>query len=137
MGINTILKESLDFADPFGEKFNRVLFLSSTYPYRTSDLLDKIIHEFDSGSHDTLVPVLKEYSSVLKQDKDNFLFLDEGFIPKNINNHCLLQRMVYTFITKPKFISEEKVVGNKISVFEIEDAKQAEEIKDTNEFKTS
>ena len=40
-------------------------------------------------------------------------------------------------ITKPKFISEEKVVGNKISVFEIEDAKQAEEIKDKNEFKTS
>ena len=36
-------------------------------------------------------------------------------------------------VTKPKFISEEKVVGNKISVFEITDAKQAKEIKDKNE----
>ena len=137
LGINTILKESLDFADPFGEKFNRVLFLSSTYPFRTSDLLDKIIHEFDSGSHDTLVPVLKEYSSVLKQDKDNFLFLDEGFIPKKHKQPLFIAKNGLGLITKPKFISEEKVVGNKISVFEIEDAKQAEEIKDKNEFKTS
>ena len=74
LGINTILKESLDFADPFGEKFNRVLFLSATYPYRRSDLLDKIIHQFDSGIHDTLVPVFKRVFKCFKARCRQFLF---------------------------------------------------------------
>ena len=99
--------------------------------------MDKIIHEFDSGSHDTLVPVLKEYSSVLKQDADNFFFLDEGFIPKKHKQPLFIAKNGLGLVTKPKFISEEKVVGNKISVFEITDAKQAKEIKDKNEFKAS
>ena len=130
LGINTILKESLNFVDPFGEKFDRIIFLSSTYPYRESRLLDNIINEFDSNNHDTLVPVLKEFSSILKEKDDSYLFLDEGFIPKKHKKPLFVAKNGLGLVTKPKFISEEKIVGTKVGIFEITNINQAEEIKD-------
>ena len=121
--------------DPLREKFNRIIFLSSTYPYRENSLLDNILSEFDSGSYDTLVPVIKEYSSILKENEGNYKFLDDGFMPKKHKQPLFLAKHGLGLVTKSEFISEEKVVGTKVSIFELAETKQAEEIKDKENFK--
>ena len=135
LGINTVLKESLNYVDPLREKFDRVIFLSSTYPYRENSLLDNILSEFDSGSYDTLIPVIKEYSSILKENDGNYKFLDDGFMPKKHKQPLFLAKHGLGLVTKSEFISEEKVVGIKVSIFELAETKQAEEIKDKENFK--
>ena len=68
LGINTILKESLNYVDPLREKFNRIIFLSSTYPYRENSLLDNILSEFDSGSYGYLDTCNKRILEYIKRE---------------------------------------------------------------------
>ena len=131
LGVNSVLKEALNFVDPLGKKYGKVVFLSSTYPFRNIKTLDQMIREFDKQKVDSLIPAIKETNSILQQNDDSeFEFLDEGFIPKHIKKPLFKAKNGFGLVTRPQFVSEDKVVGSNFQVYEIENFLEAQEISD-------
>ena len=99
-----------------------VVLLEETYPFRTPDLLEKIIEQLVNEGLDTIIPVISEKRSIFIKKDSYIKSLDENFMPSSLKeNQVMIGLIGLGCVTYPMFIRNGNLYNNRLGFFEITD----------------
>jgi len=108
-----------------------IVTLEPTFLFRPVNLVDDIIEHTLSGGHDTVVAAIRESGSLWKEEIGNYERIDSGDGPRGYKEKILIGLRGVCCVTHPVFLRNEKIFGNKVGLYELDDQLCRIEIRDT------
>ena len=117
-------------------KYDLVVILEETYPFRKTNLIDKMIEYFYNNKTDTLIAGKLEQRALWNQDykyKDFNLIEEDSFIPRSLKkNKHYIGLFGLCCITLPSNIKSKKIISNNVKIYPVKDHLMSIEINDYN-----
>jgi len=130
IGIRQVLQYSLERLEKLSYLPDIVMVLEITYPFRPKRLLDDLLEQFVREGKDCLIPVKVERRSAwVKQE--NRIEVVSRFMPRNLKEELLyISLFGLGFVVYPELIRNGDLIGEKVSMFEVDDYLSAIEVRD-------
>lgn len=131
-----VIQYSYEKLENMKKKYDLVIILEETYPFRKDNLIDKMIEFFFEHETDTLIAGKLEQRALWNQDnkyKDFSLIEEDSFIPRSLKkNKNFVGLFGLCCITKPSNIKSKKIISNNVKIYPIKDHIMSIEINDYN-----
>jgi rhamnosyltransferase len=111
-----------------------IVTLEPTFLFRPINLIDDIIEHTLTGGHDTVVAAIRESGSLWKEDVDNYERIDSGDGPRVYKEKILIGLRGVCCVTHPVFLRNERIFGNKVGLYELDNQLCRIEIRDSETF---
>ena len=116
-----VQKYSLQEIEKNGFLPDLVVHLEETYPIRPKGLLDGMILHLLEDGYDSVIAARRESGWLWHENHDGlFERVDSGDIPRKFKEKSLVGLHGLGCVTYPEFIRNEKILGEKIGLYEIE-----------------
>lgn len=131
IGIEPVLKFTLEEMEKRGLLPDLVVMLNVVFPFRPPGLLDDLIRLHFEKGFDSVFPGFPTYRSCWVEDNGELKRVDEGFHPHQIKKPVHLGYVGLGCVTLPSALREGRLLGNKVGIFEVLDFYSTIEVKDT------
>ena len=109
-----------------------VVNLEETFPFRPKDMIDGMINHLLEEGHDSVIAAQRESGWLWQDDKKgSFKRLDSGDVPREFKENSFIGLHGLGCVTHPEFIRNNKLLGNKIGLYKIDDPMANFEIRST------
>jgi CMP-N-acetylneuraminic acid synthetase/GT2 family glycosyltransferase len=121
IGLETVFRDAMERLEQSGVYPDLVVSLEETFPFRTAELVDDIIdHTLDEG-FDSVLAAKRESGSLWQEDGEgSFDRLDSGDAPRLYKEKSYVGLKGLCCVTHPEFIRQERMLGNKVGLYEID-----------------
>ena len=96
-----------------------IVLLEITYPFREGRLIDDMIDKLVYQGLDTLLPAKVESNAIWVKEEDGIKRIDEGFVPRQYKKPVYLSFKGLCCVTRPEFIRNEEIIGDKTGFYTI------------------
>ncbi len=121
INLNQVQKYSINMIERLGYYPDIYVHLEETYPFRSHNLIDKMINQLLSGGYDSVIATKSEHAWLWKELKENkYDRIDDGEIPRKFKKKSLIGLHGLGCVTYPEFVRKGTLLGKKIGLFEIE-----------------
>lgn len=134
VGLEKVYRDALERMEREGSYPDIVVLLEITYPFREENLIDSMIATFTLKGLDTIFPARMENNSIWLDEKDGLKRIDEGFIPRKYKVPVYLSYKGLCCVTRPSFIRSERIIGDNVGVFKIDNPYSCLEIRNEKGF---
>ncbi|MBI5558984.1 MAG: glycosyltransferase family 2 protein [Deltaproteobacteria bacterium] len=111
-----------------------IVLLETTYPFRDAKLIDDLLDRLVYQGLDTILPAKIENNAIWVDGEDGMKRVDGGFIPRNLKSPVYLSYKGLCCVTRPEFIRNEEILGDKIGVMKIENPYYCMEFRDDKDW---
>lgn len=118
INLETVQKFTLNELEFDGYYPDLVLHVEETYPFRLTEDIDSIILKLVSNNFDSVILTKSENNWIWIEKNSEYQRIDDGDIPRAFQNKKLIGLHGLGLITRPEFIRNGKILGNKIGLFE-------------------
>ena len=94
-----------------------VLHVEETYPFRLREDIDSIISKLVSNNFDSVILTKAENNWIWIEKNNEYQRIDDGDIPRAFQNKKFIGIHGLGLVTRPEFIRNGKILGNKIGLF--------------------
>jgi glycosyltransferase involved in cell wall biosynthesis len=128
--LESVLKYSIEKLEKMGILADIVAILEPTFPFRTPDLIDKLIEQMIYQGLDTITPGKKDYGAFWIEDRKSLKRVDSGDIPRTLKKPIHVGLKGLGCITYPHILREEKIFGENVGILEIDNPYSVLEVRD-------
>ena len=117
--------------------YDLVVILGNSYPFRSEDLIDKMIKKLLEDGSDTLIAAIKESRGIWlsEGDNNNIDLINDPTTPRNLKKkHAFITLFGLCCVTHPSNIREKNIFKKNYSIYKINDVLNSIDI---NDFKKS
>ena len=116
-----VQKYSLEKIEEQGLIPDLVVHLEETFPFRPDGLFDDMINNLLYAGYDSLIAARRESSFIWRENiTGGFDRIDSGDVPREFKERSLIGLHGLGCVTHPEFIRQEKMLGDKVGLFEID-----------------
>ena len=121
IGLETVLNDAVVRLGELGVYPDLVVSLEETFPFRMPGLIDDIIdHTLDEG-FDSVLAAKRESGSLWQEDGEgSYGRLDSGDAPRLYKEKSYVGLKGLCCVTHPEFIRQERMLGNKVGLYEVD-----------------
>lgn len=109
-----------------------IVHLEETFPFREKGLIDKMILNLLNSNNDTLVAAKEETGCMWRQENNEYIRLDEGYLPRKFKKKTYIGLHGLCCITYPEFVRKSQLEGKKVGLYKIEDQFSFLEVRTTD-----
>jgi rhamnosyltransferase len=110
-----------------------IVYLEPLYPFRSSEILDKLVLEIIETGVDTIVTGYRESGGIWKESTDSgYVRLDSGDKPKAFKEGVFISKKGFGLVTHPEFIRNGSLYGLTIGIYPIKEKILMSEIADND-----
>ena len=136
---NTKLLDVLSFSIKSLEKkknyYDLVVVLVDSYPFRSEDLVDKMILKLLEEGSDTLIAAIKESRGIWLTDDDKVNLINNPSMPRHLKkNHAYITLFGLCCVTHPSVLRNKNIFNKNYSIYKVNDILSSIDI---NSFKKS
>ncbi len=136
--------EYVDIADVFRYALDKieaadgapdlVVMLEETYPFRSGDMLDKMITRLVTEELDTVIAARKETRGIwMGEEDEDAVLLGEGFMPRQFKRQqALIGLLGLACVTHPMLLRTGSMMDAKVGIFEVDHPLSAIEVRDAS-----
>lgn len=111
-----------------------IVLIEETYPFRQSNLIDKMVKRIKNEGYDTLLAVKHETRGMFLEEENCIKLVAEGFIPSQFKkSRGMIGLLGLGCIIKPSLIKSGELLGKNIGLFEVSDPFSSITIRDSSE----
>lgn len=125
-----VYRYTLERLREFEMESDLVVLMEQDSPFRPPGLVDTMVESLVCGDYDTVFAARPEYKSCWTNRDGQLLKVDNGFMPTRFKNPIYVSMIGHGCVTHSSLIYEEKRIGDKVGVIEIDDPFCWIEIKD-------
>jgi GT2 family glycosyltransferase len=130
VGIEPVLKFSLEEMEKRGLLPDLVVMLNVVFPFRPAGLLDDLIRLHFEKGFDSVFPGFPTYRSCWVETNGELKRVDEGFRPHQIKRPVHVGYPGLGCVTLPSALREGRLLGDKVGILEVLDVYSTIEVKD-------
>lgn len=133
VGINEVLRWTIEEIESSGDIQDLVLLVEETYPFRHSGMIDEMIRKIINEGLDTVVACHEETRRIwLSNEYGETVDTSDGnFIPRKFIEHSAHIGLVgLGCVTHAEFIRSGEVFGPKLGIYDVQDQLSSIEIRD-------
>ena len=131
-----VIQYSYEKLENLKYKYDIVVILEETYPFRHDNLIDKMIEYFIEKNTDTLIAGKLEQRALWNEDTkyhDFTLIEEDSFIPRSLKrNKNYIGLFGLCCVTLPSNIKSKNIISKNIKIYPIKDHFMSVEINDFN-----
>ena len=136
---NTKLLDVLAYSIKSLEKrknyYDLVVILGDSYPFRSEDIIDKMIRKLLEEGSDTLIAAVKESRGIWMADDDKINLINNPSKPRHLKKrHAYITLLGLCCVTHPSILREKNIFNKNYSIYRINDVLNSIDI---NSFKKS
>jgi len=109
-----------------------VVLMEENYPFRPAGLIDRMIESLVFDNYDTVFAARPEYKLCLSKHNDVFVRLDKGVMPNKFKDPIYVSLLGLGCVTHPNLIYEEKKIGDKVGIIEVDNPFSGIEIRNND-----
>ena len=128
--LESVFKYSIEQLEGHGILSDLIVTLEPSFPFRTDNLVDNIIELTLIEGHDSVIAAVRESGSIWRENAENCERLDSGDSPRLYKEKTLIGLRGVCCVTHPVFLRDEKILGNKVGLYEVENQLCSIEIRD-------
>ena len=132
VALDAVFQYAVEHLENNGVLSDLIVTLEPTFPFRSFNLVDDIIEHTLSEGYDSVIAAIRESGSIWTEDIDNFKRLDSGNSPRAYKEKTLIGLKGLCCVTHPVFLRSERIFGNKVGLYEIDNQLCSIEIRDNN-----
>lgn len=133
--LESVLKYSIERLEKQDVFPDIVAILEPTFPFRPSNLIDRLIEQLVYQGLDTIIPGKVDYSSFWIEKNGKLERVDEGNIPRKLKNPIHVGLKGLGCITHPNCLREERIFDDNVGILEISDPYCSIEVRDKESVK--
>ena len=108
-----------------------VVHMEETYPFCEQAIIDGMIEQLIHLGYDSIIAVKRETGFIWQEDiNGNYKRLDRGDIPRKIKEKSFIGLSGLCCVTHPEFIRKERLLGDKIGLYTVENYHSTFEVRD-------
>jgi rhamnosyltransferase len=108
-----------------------VVALDETYPFRPAGLLDELVGKLAADGLDSVVAGYPEYRHIRMKKGEAFTSISEGYMPRQLKEtQTYVDLNGLGCATRPMYVREGSLLGNRIGILEVSDPLCDTEIRD-------
>jgi len=133
VGINEVLRWTINEIESSGDVQDLVLLVEETYPFRHAGMIDEMVGKVINEGLDTVVACHEETRRIwLSNEYGKTIDISDGnFIPRKFMEHSAYVGLVgLGCITHAEFIRSGEVFGPKLGIYDIHDPLSSIEVRD-------
>jgi len=96
-----------------------IVMLEQEHPFRPPQFIDNLVELLFSGNYDTVFAARPEFKPCWGKYNDKYARLDKGAMPTTFKDPMYISLLGLGCVTHPGLIYEEKKLGDKIGILEI------------------
>ncbi len=112
-----------------------IVHLEETYPFRDKDLIDDAIKILLKNGYDTVIAAKEEKGWLWKENKGDYLRIEEGDIPGKLKKKTYLGLHGICCVTYPEFIRDGLLIGKQIGLLPVKNHLSVIEIRNNETYK--
>jgi len=128
--LESVLKYSIEKLEKKGMFSDVVVILEPTFPFRSNDLIDRLIEQLVYQGLDTILPGEKNYGSFWIGKDGDLKRVDEGDIPRTLKKPIHIGLKGLGCVTYPEYLRNERIFGENVGILEIDDLYSPIEVRD-------
>lgn len=130
IGLEAVFQDAIVKLEKQDVYADLVVCLEETFPFRETGLLDDIIdHVLDEG-FDSVIAAHRESGSLWQEsDFGAFERLDSGDAPREYKEKSYIGLKGLCCVTHPEFIRQERMLGNKVGLYDVKHPLSALEVR--------
>jgi rhamnosyltransferase len=103
--------------------YDLVVILGNTYPFRSDDLIDKMILKLLEEGSDTLIAANKESRGIWLANKNEVNLINEPTVPRSLKKqHAFITLFGLCCVTHPSNLREKNIFNKNYSIYKINDS---------------
>ena len=115
--------------------YDLVIILGNSYPFRSEDLIDKMIKRLLEEGSDTLIAAIKESRGIWLTNDDEVNLINDPSIPRHLKKkHAFITLLGLCCVTHPSILREKNIFKKNYSIYKVNDVLSSIDI---NSFKKS
>ena len=130
VGLEAVFQYAINHLESDGILSDLIVTLEPTFPFRPDNLVDNIIEHTLSEGYDSVIAAIRESGSIWKEDVDNYDRVDSGDSPRAYKEKILVGLRGCCCVTHPVFLRNERILGNKVGLYEIDNQLCSIEVRD-------
>ena len=131
ISLDTVLKDAVIHMEESGIYPDLVVNLEETFPFREDGLIDEVIDHMLNEGFDTVIAAKRESGSLWQENsEEGFARLDSGDAPRLYKEKSYVGFKGVCCVTHPEFLRQERLIGNKVGLFEVESPLSFFEVRD-------
>ncbi len=124
VGLVQVYQYVLDLLAKEGDHPDLVVLLEEKYPFRSPDLVNRMIEGLLHGGYDSVIAVCREYGSLWRSEGDELVRVDEGMVPSRLKNPLYRGLIGLGCVTHPSFLYNGNKLGEKVGLINIENDRE-------------
>ena len=117
-----VLRYSLSKIESTGFIPDLVVSLEETYPFRSANLIDNVIHRLVSEGLETVIASGSERRGIWLEERGTLELISEGFMPTSLKqNQAIIGYTGLAYVSHPELIRNGNYFGKRLGVLEVED----------------
>jgi len=130
VSLEAVFKYAMEYLEDSGVLSDIIVTLEPTFPFRPDSLIDNMIEYTLLNGLDSVIAAILESGSLWKEDSDNFSRIDSGDVPRKYKERTLIGLRGLCCVTHPVFLRNERILGNKVGLYEIHNQLCRVEVRD-------
>ena len=130
-----VLAYSINILERKKNYYDLVIILGNSYPFRSEDLIDKMIKRLLEEGLDTLIAAVKESRGIWLTNDDEVNLINDPSIPRHLKKkHAFITLFGLCCVTHPSILREKNIFKKNYSIYRVNDVLNSIDI---NSFKKS
>jgi len=130
-----VLAYSINILERKKNYYDLVIILGNSYPFRSEDLIDKMIKRLLEEGSDTLIAAVKESRGIWLTNDDEVNLINDPSIPRHLKKkHAFITLFGLCCVTHPSILREKNIFKKNYSIYRVNDVLNSIDI---NSFKKS
>ena len=131
IGIFEVLRFSLEQLELKKKNYDIIVCLEETYPFRSPNIIDKMIERLFIEGLDTIIAGRVENRNIWAEKSGTTTLLSEGFMSRNLkSSKPIISLFGLCSATYPKMIRSGDLFSGKLGIYEINDPICSTEVRD-------
>lgn len=131
VGLESVLKYTLEHIEENGVYPDIIVLLEETYPFREDGMIDSMVEHLLAEGLDSVVAARRETNCIWQEDeRGSFQRYDSGDVPRLYKEKTYLGVEGLCTVTHPEFIRQERKLGHKVGLYEIDSQISFVEVRD-------
>ena len=102
--------------------YDLVVVLVDSYPFRSDDLIDKMIQRLLEEGSDTLIAAIKESRGIWMTNKQGINLINDPSMPRNLKkSHAFITLLGLCCVTHPSILREKNIFKKNYSIYKVND----------------
>ena len=116
--------------------YDLVVVLVDSYPFRSDDLIDKMIQRLLEEGSDTLIAAIKESRGIWMTNKQEVNLINDPSMPRNLKKkHAFITLLGLCCVTHPSILREKNIFKENYSIYKVIDVLNSIDINNSKKSK--